>query len=95
MKSVFGGTDYYDENGQRIGYAVPGIGGGEDIFLSNGETGYTVESILGGKDYYGINGIRVHSMRGLLGGKDIQGDVHGYRAESFPGGEDIFLEEDS
>lgn len=40
IHSVFGGRDFYDENGQRIGYSVPSItGNGEDFVWSDGSHG--------------------------------------------------------
>lgn len=50
VESVFGGQDFYDENGNFIGYSVPGIAGGEDFFFTNGESGYSVDSPFGGTD---------------------------------------------
>lgn len=51
FESAFGGSDFYDENGNYVGSSVPGIGGGEDYYGSNGTTTYTVDGILGGKRY--------------------------------------------
>ena len=45
VQSILGGQDFYDDNGQFVGYSVPGIGSGEDYYYSNGETGYTVDSV--------------------------------------------------
>ena len=32
VDSVFGGSDIYDENGNHIGFSVPGIGGGKEYY---------------------------------------------------------------
>ena len=37
VDSILGGRDFYDENGNHVGYSVPGIGGGEDFYWDNGE----------------------------------------------------------
>ena len=93
IESAFGGSDFYDENGNHVGYSVPGIGGGEDYFWDNGETGYTVDSVIGnGQDYYGSDGTRAYTVDGLFGGKTIHGDVNGFSADSLFGGEDIFID---
>ena len=50
-------------------YSVPGIGGGEDIFSSDGKTAYTVDGLFGGKDIYGdVSGFTVDSP---FGGENI------------------------
>ena len=92
IDSILGGADFYDENGQLIGYSVPGIGGGEDYYGINGETAYSVPGVCGGEDIYGPNGKVAYTVDGLLGGKDIYGDVTGFSIESPFGGSDIFVE---
>lgn len=94
VKSILGGSDFYDENGRFVGHSVPGIGGGEDFFVVNGETGYSIDSVFGGQDFYGSNGTRAYSVRNPLGGEDIHGDISGYTIDSpFGGGSDIFLDD--
>ena len=95
VESIFGGSDFYDENGNHVGYSVPGIGGGEDYFWDNGETGYTVDSVIGnGQNYYGSEGTRAYSIDSVLGGQTIHGDVNGFSVDSpFGGGLDIFIDE--
>jgi len=95
IESIFGGSDFYDENGNHVGYSVPGIGGGEDYYWDNGETGYTVDSIIGnGQDYYGSDGMRAYSIDSMFGGRTIHGDVSGFSmSSSFDGGSDIFVDE--
>ena len=90
IRSVFGGTDYYDEYGM-VGYSIPGIGGGEDYYGVDGETGYSVPSAYG-MDCYGPRGRRVYSVPSLLSGQDICGDVSGYTVEA-PFGEDVCLDD--
>ena len=82
-----------DENGNHVGYSVPGIGGGEDYFWDNGETGYTVDSIISGQDYYGSDGTRAYSVVSVFGGKTIHGDVSGFSVDSLFDGSDIVIEE--
>ena len=93
VKSILGGSDFYDENGQLIGYSVPGIGGGEDFYGVNGETGYSVDSVLGGQDLYGSDGQRAYTVPGVLGGMDIHGDVNGFTIDNPLGGDDIILDD--
>ena len=95
IKSALGGSDFYDEDGNHIGYSVPGIGGGEDYFWDNGGTGYTIDSIIGnGQDYYGSDGTRAYTIDSIFGGKTIHGDVNGFSMESPFGGTDAFIDGD-
>ena len=51
IPGLFGGEDFYDENGQMVGYSVPGIFGGRDFFDADGKpAGYSVDSIIAGED---------------------------------------------
>ena len=94
VESIFGGQDFYDENGKHVGYSVPGIGGGEDYFWDNGETGYSVDAVIGnGQDYYGSDGTRAYSVDSPLGGQTILGDILGVGTDSAFGRTDIFLDE--
>ena len=95
IHSVFGGRDFYDENGQRIGYSVPSItGNGEDFVWSDGSHGYSVDSVIAGQDYHGGNGISAWTVPSVLGGEDIHGDIEGFSLDSPLGGDDIVLNED-
>ena len=50
IPGVFGGEDFYDESGRKIGYSIPGILGGEDFYDTDGtHAGYGVPGIFGGK----------------------------------------------
>ena len=91
VESILSGSNFYDEEGNHIGYSVLGIGGGEDYFFNDGETGYTVGSVINGQDYYGSDGTRVHSVDGLFGGQNIYGDVSGFSVDSPFGGSYIFV----
>ena len=55
-KSIFGGSDVYDENGNRVGYSLPGIlGDGEDFYAMDGRpVGQSFESALGGEAFTGV-----------------------------------------
>ena len=50
IKSVLGGSDVYDENGQQVGYSLPSfIGKGEDFYDMNGNPlGQSFEGAFGG-----------------------------------------------
>ena len=95
IESIFGGSDFYDESGNHIGYSVPGIGGGEDYYWDNGTTGYTVDSIVGNRqNYYGSDGTRAHSIDSVFGGQTIHGDISGYRVDApLGGGSDISIDD--
>lgn len=95
VESILGGSDYYDENGNHVGYSIPGIGGGQDFFFDNGETGYTVDSIIGnGEDFYGSDGKRAYTVDSPFGGQTIHGDISGFSVDSLCSGSDIFVDED-
>ena len=93
VESILGGSNFYDESGNNLGYSVPGIGGGEDFFFSNGENGYTVDSVINGQDYNGSDGAHAHTIESVFGGEEIQGDVSGFGVDSIISrGKDIFLD---
>ena len=95
IEGVFGGTDYYDENGEHVGYSVPGVLGGEDYRWDNGETGYSVDSVFSGQNYHGSDGTEVWTVDSITGcGQDIYGDVQGHSVVSPFGGTDFFLDDD-
>ena len=92
IESALGGANFYDEDGNLIGYSLPGIFGGEDYFWDNGESGYTVDNIIGnGEDYVGSDGTRAYSIDSIFGGKTIHGDVSGYCIDSPFYGNDIVI----
>ena len=94
VNSILGGQDFYDENGNHVGYSVPGIGGGEDFFWDNGETGYTVDSVIGnGQNYYGSDGTRAYTVDSVFDGQTIHGDISGFSVNSPLGGTDAYLKE--
>ena len=94
VESILGGSNFYDEGGNHIGYSIPGIGGGEDYFFSNGETGYTVDSVINGQDYNGSDGVHAHTIESVFGGEEIHGDVSGFGVDSIISrGKDIFLDD--
>ncbi len=94
VENAFGGSDYFDENGQLVGSSVPGIGGGEDFYGNDGTTGHSVDSVFGnGQDIYFSDGKVVHTVDSMLGGKNICGDVNGYSANLPFGGTEIFVDD--
>ncbi len=78
IKSVFGGSDVYDENGQQIGYSLPSIiGKGEDFYDMNGNPlGQSFEGAFGGMFFSGKNG------------------SHGFLDEEFMMGQNIYMNGD-
>lgn len=70
IPSVFGGMDYYDKNGKKVGHSVPGIFGDYDIYDEKGhKTGYSMPGIFGGYDHYDSHGHKTgYSMPGVFGG---------------------------
>ena len=99
VPGIFGGEDYYDENGQQIGYSVPGMFGGKDFYTADGQpAGYSVDGIISGEDYYDESGdLRGYSVPGIFGGSDYygaDGKSAGWSTESLFGGENIHLSDD-
>ena len=37
VPGLFGGEDFYDENGRKVGYSVPGLFGGRDFYDASGQ----------------------------------------------------------
>ncbi len=54
-KSVFGGTNVYDEAGRQVGYSLPSVfGDGEDFYdMSGRPVGQTFDSALGAEYFTG------------------------------------------
>jgi len=53
VPSVFGGKDYYNEDGEKVGWSAPSIIDGEVIYNSDGEkNGWSTESAFGGENYF-------------------------------------------
>lgn len=50
VPGIFGGEDFYDENGQKIGYSVPGLYGGENIRMNDDLFGMVPPDDHGGPD---------------------------------------------
>ena len=55
IKSIFGGSDVYDSNGNKVGYSLPSIlGNGEDFYdMSGNYAGQSFESAFGGEWFSG------------------------------------------
>ena len=58
VRSVLGGSEVYDESGNRVGYSLPGItGDGEDFYDANGNfVGQSFEAAFGGEYFAGPGG---------------------------------------
>ena len=58
MRNALGGSDVFDESGNRVGYSLPGVlGDGEDFFDVNGNpAGQSFGSVLGGESFTGPDG---------------------------------------
>ncbi len=94
VENVFGGSDYFEENGQLIGSSVPGICSGEDFYGTDGTTAYSVDSVFGnGQDIYFSNGKVAHTVDGVFGGKNICGDMNGFSVDLPFGGTDILVDD--
>lgn len=99
VPGLFGGEDFYDENGNQVGYSVPGLFGGRDFYDADGrQTGYSVDSVISGEDFYDQNGDRQgFSVDGIFGGHDYydaEGKHAGYSVPGILGGEHISLDRD-
>ncbi len=82
VKSVLGGSDVYNENGEKVGYSLPSlIGGGEDFFDMDGNPlGMSFDDEYGGY-YIGDNGSHGPMDREFMMGQNIymhgdMGDKH-------------------
>ena len=55
VRSILGGSDVYDESGNKVGYSLPSIlGDGEDFYDMDGNpVGQSYDSILGEEDFSG------------------------------------------
>ena len=50
IPGLFGGEEFYDDDGNQIGYSVPGIFGGRDFYDADGNhTGYSVDGLISGE----------------------------------------------
>jgi len=99
VPGFFGGEDFYDENGQKVGYSVPGIFGGRDFYDADGKpAGYTVDSIICGENFYDEHGNRTgYSVPGVFGGNnyyDADGKPAGWSTDALLGGENIHMNND-
>ena len=99
VPGLFGGEDFYDENGQKVGYSVPGVLGGRDFYDADGQpAGYSVDGIISGEDFYGRDGRPSgYSVPGIFGGNDYydeSGARAGYSVPGIGGGENIRLDRD-
>ena len=81
IKSVLGGSDVYDENGQQVGYSLPAyIGKGEDFYDMNGNPlGQSFEGAFGGMFYSGENGSHGFLDEEIMMGQNIW--MHGNMGE--------------
>ncbi len=54
IRSALGGSDVYDENGNRVGYSLPSVlGDGEDFYDLDGRcVGQSFESAFGGGEFF-------------------------------------------
>lgn len=51
MDSIIAGEDFYDENGQKTGFSVPGIFGGNDYYDADGQqAGWSTDALFGGEN---------------------------------------------
>ena len=76
IKSVLGGSDVYNEKGERVGYSLPSVlGGGEDFYDMDGKPlGLSFDDEYGGY-YIGNNGSYGPMDREFLMGQNIY--MHG------------------
>lgn len=53
VPGIFGGKDYYDEDGEKVAWSAPSIIDGEVIYNSDGEKiGWSNESTFGGENFF-------------------------------------------
>ena len=98
VPGLFGGEDFFDESGRKVGCSVPGLFGGRDFFDADGKrAGFTVDSILSGEDFYDDQGaLKGFSTEGILGGHeyfDASGRPVGWSSGSAFGEENILMDD--
>ncbi len=69
IDNEFGGKDYFDSHGNKIGYSMTGIAGQQEYYDKNGKNiGSSVQNILVGETFYDENGQkRGYSYPNLIG----------------------------
>ena len=87
------------ENGNKVGYSVPGIFGGRDFYDADGKpAGYSVDSVICGENFYDEHGTQTgYSVPGVFGGNnyyDADGKPAGWSTDALFGGENIRMNDD-
>ena len=79
IKSAFGGSEVFDENGQQVGYSLPSVlGGGEDFFdMAGNPIGQSFTDGFGMSDFVGFDS-----------------NSYGFMNQEFMMGQDAWLEGD-
>ena len=69
IRSVFGGSDVFDENGNQVGYSLPSvIGDGEDFYDMKGNIiGQSYDSTFGGEQFAGTNSFGFMDQEIMMG----------------------------
>ena len=96
IPGLFGGTNYYDENGKQIGYSMPGIiPGTVEHFNADGSSAeFSAEGIFGGVDHFDESGRQAgFSTEGIFGGMNhysADGSFAGFSAPNLITGSTFF-----
>ena len=69
VKGLFGSDDYYDEDGNHVGYSIEGALGEKNHYDSGGRfIGCSMDGMFGGKVHYDANGNPAgYSTDGIIG----------------------------
>ena len=73
IKSVFGGSDVYDSNGNQVAYSLPSIlGDGEDFYDMDGNgIGQSFDSVFGGQYFVGEDSSQGFFDEEIHGGQNL------------------------
>jgi hypothetical protein len=82
-ENIFGGQNYYDENGSLTGHSEDNIFGGEDIYDNNNhKAGHSEENIFDGQNTYDQNNHFVGGTQESLDGYNVFGSNHEFIGHS-------------
>lgn len=88
IRSVLGGSEVFDEQGNQVGYSLPSIlGDGEDFFDMNGNcVGQSFESAFGGEGFSGLgNGSFGYMDEEIIMGRNAWLHGNPFEKEEDPG----------
>ena len=92
VRHALGGSDVYDESGNKVGYSLPSIlGDGEDFYDMDGKcVGQSFESVFGGEGSSGMeNGSFGYMDEEIIMGRNAWLHGNPFEKEENPGSDDM------